>query len=350
MTQPLMHMFLAQRMHQMKISKTFAESNMISITRVLLSAVACLCVLTAEAAYPDRPITLVVPQPAGGQADSLARALGIEMGRRMGVPVIIENKSGASGLIATTAVVRAKADGYTLLLTNSTPILTVPFMFARVPYDVQRDLHFVSQIAGGPLVLLVRANLPANNMAEFLRWAEKNKGSVTYGSFGIGTSGHLDAAYLDRSRNLNMSHLPYKGEAPMVQDLSGGSLDWGLASISTAISSLQGGRVRALAVLDTSRASALPNVPTMSEAGLNDPEFNPLGWFAMMAPIATPVPILQRIEKEAREAVASPSVQSHIRSMGMYPIGNSSIDFQKEYKELSHSVKRMIELTGVKQE
>ena len=163
--------------------------------------------------YPSKVVTFVVPAVAGGSLDVLARTLAEEMSRTMGQPVIIDNKPGAAGMIAVQAVARAVRDGHTVLITHSGPILTAPFMFARVPYDVRRDLAFVSQLCAGQLVLAVNADkVPARSMKEFVAWAGRNKGKVSYGSYGIGSAGHLMGAYLSQSRALDMTHVPYKGE------------------------------------------------------------------------------------------------------------------------------------------
>lgn len=198
------------------------------IKSLLLLAVALACgTLQAAEPFPGRPITLVVPQPAGGAADALARTLGEEMGRRLGTTFIVENRPGASGMLGTNVVARAKPDGHTLLVTNSTPVLTLPYMFDKVPYDVNRDLRFITQISSGQLVLVVNHEIPARNMKEFMDWAAQNRGKVNYGSFGVGTSGHLVASYLSHSRGLDMTHVPFKGEVPLIQELVGGRVSWG---------------------------------------------------------------------------------------------------------------------------
>jgi tripartite-type tricarboxylate transporter receptor subunit TctC len=268
----------------------------------------------------------------------------------MGATIIVDNKPGASGMLAANLVAHAKPDGYTLLVTNSTPVLILPFMFDKVPYDVRRDLDFVTEISSGQLVLVTGPGIPARNVQEFLAWCRQNKGKVNYGSFGVGTSGHLTAAYLSLSRQLDMTHVPFKGELPMIQELVGGRLAWGFTTYAGAAPQVQAGRLHVLAAVADQRLKELPNVPTMAEAGLPDPEFRPMGWFGMMAPSGMPAPLMARLEKEARQAIRTEALQARIQAFGMDAIGNSSADFRQDYERMVPVVERMVKLSGAKME
>ncbi|MDM0111203.1 tripartite tricarboxylate transporter substrate binding protein [Variovorax sp. J22R133] len=317
----------------------------IGIAALTLSA------LAAAQAYPAKPITFVVPSVAGGGVDILARTLADEMSKRMGQPIVIDNKPGAAGMLGVQGVARANADGYTVAVTLSAPLLTAPYLFTNVPYNVRRDLAFITQLCTGQLVLAVNADtVPAKNMNEFIAWSEKNKGHVSYGSFGIGTAGHLMSAYLSESRKLDMVHAAYKGEAPMIQDLVGGQLAWGIASVGSLAPHIAKGRVRALAVLGDKRPADLPNVPTMAESGFPDPEFKPMGWVAMMAPANTPAPILERLEAEARAAVQTPAMKARFQAFGMEAMGTSSAEFRKDFDAAAPVVERLIRISGAKAE
>jgi len=321
------------------------------IKRILLCIAAVACAQPGFAqSYPDRPITFVVPQPPGGAADALARTLGEEMGKRLGTTVIVENKPGASGMLGTNTVARAKPDGYTLLVTNSTPVLILPYMFDKVLYDAHRDLRFISQISSGQLVMVVNHEVPARNVKEFLSWAEQRKGKVNFGSFGVGTSGHLVAAYLNRSRDLNMTHVPFKGEIPLIQELISGRISWGFTTYGAVAPHLQDGRLRAVAVVADQRLKELPDVPTMAEAGMDDAAYRPLGWFAILAPAGTPEPVLARLEHEARESINTPVMRARIQAFGMDAIGNSAEDARKDYELMAPVVERMVKLSGAKLE
>ena len=315
------------------------------------AALACTPLALAQGSYPSKPITFVVPTPAGGGMDVLARTLADEMSKKMGQPIIIDNRPGAAGMIGAQTVARAAPDGYTVLVTHSGPVLTAPYMFSKVAYDVRRDLAFVTQLCTGQLVLAVNPQkVPATNMKEFVRWAGQNKGKVSYGSYGIGSSGHLMSAYLSGSRQLEMTHVAYKGEAAMAQDLVGGQIEWGIGSVGTLAPFIANGRLRALGVLGDKRPADLPDVPTLAEQGLKDPEFTPLGWVAVLAAANTPAPVLQRLEQETRAAVQTTAMKARFQAFGMEPMGTSSAEFRREYDAQIPMVERLIKLSGAKVE
>ena len=184
------------------------------ITAAAIAASAACGAPSFAQAYPGKPIVFVVPAPAGGGLDAVARTMADEMGKRMGATIVIDNKPGAAGMLGTQTVARAQPDGYTVLFTISAPILNAPFLFAKVPYDVRRDLAFITQVCTGPLVLGVSRDVPAKNMKEFLAWAQANKGKLSIGNFGVGTAPHLAGAYLSQSRGLDLTNVAYKGRRP----------------------------------------------------------------------------------------------------------------------------------------
>ncbi len=300
--------------------------------------------------YPTRTITLVVPTPAGGAADALARSLAEAMGKRLGQTIIVDNKPGAAGMLAVQAVTRAAPDGYTLLITHSAPIINTPLLYPNVPYDARRDLAFISEISAARSVLAVNREVPASNMREFLAWATRNSGKVSYGSYGSGSYAHLVGAYLSQSRRLDMTHIAYKGEAPMIQDMIGGRIDWAIGSLKTLEPHLKSGRLRALAILGSRRAKELPNVPTMIEAGVDDQELKPLGWMGLMARAGTPAPILARLEAEARAAVHSAAMTERLQALALEPVGGTSAEFRREFEAAEPVVARLIRLSGAKAE
>ncbi|SCU91301.1 conserved exported hypothetical protein [Cupriavidus necator] len=316
-------------------------------TMLAATLLACSAVCLADD-YPNRAITFVVPSAAGGGLDVLTRTLAADMSKRMGQPIVIENKPGASGMIAAQTVARAKPDGYTVLITTSAALTNVPFVYAKVPYDVKRDLAFVTQLWAGPLVLAVIREVPAKTMKEFLEWAGQNKGKVNYGSFGVGTLGHLLGAYMSQSKGLDMTHVAYKAEAPLIQDLVGGQVTWAIATVGSLRPYFDSGRVRPLAVLGDHRSKELPNVPTLAEAGLTDPEYKPFGWVAMMAPAGTPPGVLGRLERGARTSVQTPQMKVGLQAFAMEPIGNSSADFRRDYEATTAMVERLVKAAGAR--
>jgi tripartite-type tricarboxylate transporter receptor subunit TctC len=313
--------------------------------------VSALCISTPGNAqgYPNRPVTFVVPGPAGGGTDALGRALAQSMGKSMGQTIIVENKPGASGALAAQALAQAKPDGYTLFVTHAAPIQNSPHM-GKTPYDVRRDFAFVAQIGKVPLVLVVNNTVPATNMREFLQWARENKGKITYGSYGAGSAGHLISLFLSQSRGLDMAHAAYKGEAPMLQDLIGGHVPWAFASAGTPGPFLASGQLRALAVTSNNRLPDLPNVPTMAEAGLTEPEFTMSGWVGVLAPAAVPAPIVAELEKHVLAALQTPSMQQFLRSYAIEPTASGSTEFRRDFEASDPILARLIEASGARQE
>ncbi|MGY2488967.1 Bug family tripartite tricarboxylate transporter substrate binding protein [Cupriavidus sp. CP313] len=321
------------------------------LTRSLI-AVAALAVHAScfAQAYPARPITFVVPAPPGGALDSLSRTLAEEMGKRLGQPIVVDNKPGAAGILAVQTVTRAAPDGYTVLVTHAAPIINTPHLSPKVPYDVRRDLAFVSQVAVGPVMLAVSRDVPARNMKEFLAWAAQNKGKVSYGSYGVGTFGHLVGVQLNKTRGLDMVHVAYKGEAQVAQDVLAGNIAWGVISLGTLKPQIESGRIRPLAVFGDRRAQAMPDVPTMAEAGLDDPAYRPAGWIGLLVRSGTPAAVVGRLEQEARAAAYSAPMTKRLQLSSSEPVGGTSAQFRQEFEKTEPVVRHLIETSGVKAE
>lgn len=302
--------------------------------------------MSAAQTYPSRPITFVVPGPPGGATDTVARALAEDMGKRLGQPIIVDNKPGGGGVIAVQAVTRGAPDGYTVLLSHSTPLINTPYLYAHVPYDVRRDLAFVTEVAVGKIVLAVTRDVPAKNVQEFLAWAAKNKGKVSFGSYGVGSFPHLVGAHLNQTRGLDMTHVAYKGEAPMVQDMLAGNISWAIGSVTTLGPQIKSGRLRALAVMGDKRIKEMPDVPTMTEAGMTDQEMRPPAWIGLFARSGTPAAILSRLESEARASVQSPAMRARFDAMALEPVGNSSAEFRREFDASEPVMGRLIKASG----
>ena len=317
----------------------------------LISILALTCSALASAQeYPNRVVTLVVPAAPGGGTDILGRTLAQELGKRLKQTVIVDNKAGASGVIGTQAVARAAPDGYTLLLAYSAPIYYARYMFPKLPYDVTRDLAVISEIASNNLILVVNKDVPVKDMKEFMAWANKGKGTLTYGSIGQGSAGHLAAAYLNNSRNLDMPHVPYKSEGPFAQDLAAGIVPWGMGTLAPMTPFIQSGKVRPIAVLADKRLPALPDVPTMKEAGFNDPELRSMAWFVLAAPAHTPQPILDLLERNVREIAQSTAMKARFQTLGLEPVAGSAKDFLRNYEATGPVIKKLVEISGARME
>ncbi len=315
-----------------------------------------LCVLAAIAVpnasaigaevWPDRPITFVLPYPAGGASDAATRALAEEMGKALGQPIVVENRPGASGIIGTNAVAKAQPDGYTVLVTATQSVLNNRFLFSQLPYDPLKDLAFITEISGAAVLLTASSSTPARTVKELVEWGQKNK--LTFGNWGVGSFAHMAASYLGKSRSIEVTNVAYKGEAPMLQDLAGGSINVAFTSLNSTRPFLQNGKVRALAVTGRHRLATLPDVPTLAEAGLPDAEYNLTGTIVMMVPAATPAPIVARLEKEARTVISGTRYRARLQTLGLEPIGEGAVAARANYDRQLPVLQKLVQVSGVK--
>ena len=316
------------------------------------ASAAALCAIAPAQAqtYPSKPIKMVVPFPAGGATDVLARVLAEKMAAGLGQPVIIDNKPGAAGIIGTDAVAKAAPDGYTIVLSLSNSLLTNQFLYEKLPYDTQRDLTLVYQIAMAPLVLVVHPSVPVKTGPELLKYVSENQGKLAYGSYGVGAYPHLAGAHMSLTQKADMNHVAYKGEAPMLQDLIGGQIQMAYASALVAKPHIEAGKLKAIGVTGERRMSTLPNVPTLAEQGLKDEAYRVTGWLAIAAPANTPKPIVQRIADEVRKATQQPDVQAKVAGMGFEIKDSSPEAFAAAYKQERPVWERLIKQSGAKLE
>jgi tripartite-type tricarboxylate transporter receptor subunit TctC len=304
----------------------------------------------AQAAYPNKPIKMVVPFAAGGGTDVLARVIGEKLSAGLGQPVVIDNKPGAAGIIGTDAVAKAAPDGYTIVMSLSNALLTNQFLYEKLPYHPERDLALVYQVAMGPLVLVVHPSVPAKTAPELLKYVAANKGKLAYGSYGLGAYPHLAGAHMSLTQDADMNHVAYKGEAPMVQDLIGGQIQMAYASALQAKPHIEAGKLKAIGVTGERRMSTLPNVPTLAEQGLKDEAYRLTGWLAVAAPAGTPKPIVQRLADEIRKATQQPDVQQKVATMGFELKDSSPEAFAAAYKAERPVWERLIKQSGAKLE
>ncbi len=277
----------------------------------------------AQSTWPARPIKIIVPFNAGGATDAVARMLADKLTPRLGQPVIIDNKGGAGGIIGTDAVAKAAPDGLTFAVSLSTSLLINQFLYTKLPYNPQKDLALVSQLAIAPVTLVVHPSVPASNAAELRKYIQANKSKLSYGSYGIGSYAHLAGAYMSQALDADMAHVSYKGEAPMVQDLLGGQIQIAFASALQVKPHIEAGKLKAIGVSGERRMGTLPNVPSLAEQGLNDEAYRVAGWLAFGAPAGTPPAILERIADEVRKTTQLPDVAQRIAAMG-FDVQNSS--------------------------
>ncbi|OZI69022.1 LacI family transcriptional regulator [Bordetella genomosp. 1] len=292
------------------------------LARLASGLALCGATLAAQAAgYPERPVKWVVPFPPGGAMDSIARTLGEAMGRELGTSFIVENRAGAGGNIGAATVARAAPDGYTIMIAANGMAVN-PALYRDMTYDPQKDFAPISLLAVVPNVLVTNpARNDVSSVQDVIAKARAKPGHYSYASAGVGTSIHLAGELFVSRAQIDMLHVPYKGSGPAIADLLGGQVDYMFDSITSAKPHIQSGKLRALAVTTAKRSSALPDVPTVAEAGL--PGYELMPWFAAFAPAGTPPEVIARLNDAMRQALADPKVKSTLDSIGAEPIGGS---------------------------
>ncbi len=283
-----------------------------NLARLITAAAIVLLPLTAgsahaQAGYPAKPIRLVVPFPAGGGTDIIARHIGNKMNEIPGWKIVIDNVAGAGGNIGLGAAAKAPPDGLTLVLGQTSNLAISPALYAKVPYDPVKDFAPVTLVTTVPIVYLVAADSPYKTLADLVKAARAKPGEVSFATSGNGTVAHLSAEMFKRVAGIDMMHVPYKGAAAAFPDLIGGRVQVFVASLETGIPQIKGKNVRALAITSLARASSVPDVPTFHESGYKG--FEAVTWFGMLAPAGTPEPIIQRLSTEITRILAMPDVQ-----------------------------------------
>lgn len=276
-----------------------------AIPRVL--AIAALALIpplaSAQSGYPDRPITLVVPTAPGGGTDTIGRFIGGRLSKVLKQSVVIDNKAGANGVIGTDNVVRAPADGYRLLFTYTAAQVVNPAIMRKPPYDPVKDLAPIGQIGRGGNFVVVNPELPVKTVKELVDYVKARPDKLSYCSWGTGSGGHLLIEYMKKQTGMVMTHIPYKGTAPCMQDIVAGQLMIGSGDVSSTIELIRGGKIRAIGYGGFSRLPRLPEVPTLTEAGLS---FDAFSWYGLFAPASTPKPIVQKLNAALLEVLKDP--------------------------------------------
>lgn len=295
----------------------------------LLLAVPGLLLAPAQAQtdnYPDRAITMIVPFPAGGPTDIVARLMAKQMGDQMGQSIVVENRGGASGTIGMQAAVNAKADGYTILY-NTSSIALSSILYTNLSYNPEKDFAAITSTATVPMVVLVHPSVPANNIQEFVDYASKNPGKLSYASSGNGNVTHLTAFLFSQSANIDAVHVPYRGSAPAMIDLVGGQVDYMTNTLNDSLPFVRDGRLKALAITSAQRSEQLPDVPTLAESVM--PGFESGAWQGLVAPTGTPQAIITRLNDEALKALASDEVRTQLAQQGTQILGSTPEEYQK---------------------
>jgi tripartite-type tricarboxylate transporter receptor subunit TctC len=290
-----------------------------------------LCSGVANAqAWPNKPVKLVVPFPAGGTTDVVARMLAQRLQDAWGQAVVVENKTGAGGNIGANDVAKSRNDGYTLLLASGSILTVNPHIYAKMPFDATKDLVPITSVASGPMVIVVSPQTPAANIKEFIALAKSKPGALNFGSAGIGSQVHMAGENFLFSAGIEINHVPYKGESPALSDVAGGSIDMLPGNLAAMLPFIKSGKVKALGVTSAERSPAASDIPTISESGL--PGFVNLGWFGLLAPAGTSKEILDRIHADTVKFLGSDEARQRLLVLGMVPVGNTPAQFADSIK------------------
>ncbi|MBL8379148.1 MAG: tripartite tricarboxylate transporter substrate binding protein [Burkholderiales bacterium] len=275
--------------------------------------------INAQSPYPNKAIKIVVPFPAGGVADIVARTIGVRLAENIGQSVLVENRAGASAIIGTEFVAKSVPDGYTLLLANL-PVLAInPIAYTKLPYEPLKDFAPISMVTDQPYIIGVNPSIPAKDLKEFIALAKQNRGKFTHGS--ASSSTHLATELFKLTAGIEALHVPYKGSAPAINDLLGGQITFLIDPVITMQPFVKSGKVRALAVTDSKRSAAAPDVPSYTEFGLKDLDMT--SWQGLVAPAGTPKDVIARLHREIVKVLQNPEVIERLKAQGVTPVGSS---------------------------
>ena len=301
----------------------------------------------AQTDYPSKPVRFIVGQAPGGATDIIARLVGSKMHEAFGQNVIVENRTGAAGSIGAASVAKSPPDGYTILVVSSSYAIN-PSLYSSLPFDPQKDLAPVSLLAEAPFLLVVHPSVPAKSVKELIALAKAKPGTLTYGSGGTGSSGHLAGALFEMGSRVSLTHIPYKGAGQALVDVVAGQITFMFASVLSATPQIKQGRLRVLGVTSNKRSRALPQVPTIAEAGV--PGYATTTWYGLLAPAGTRQPVIDRLSAAAHKAVTSPELRDRMLSDGAEPIGSSPAEFQKHIATDMAKWRKVVQSAGVKAE
>ncbi len=292
--------------------------------------------------FPNKPIRIVVTVPPGGAADFIARVVGTKLSQHLGVPVLVENRAGASGTIAAGFVAQAEPDGYTLLQNSITTHGIGPYVFTKLPYDSFKDFAPITLLSTLPLIMTVNTALPATSIEEFIALAKAKPGQMSFASSGNGGAPHLAGELLKTAAEFDMLHVPYKGSGPAVVDLASGRVQVMIDAAPSLLPHIQSGKLRALAAAGAKRNPLLPNVPTFAERGIKGMEV--YLWYGMLAPAATPPVVVSRLNAALRKVLDAPDVQQRFAEQGAQPAGDTAEKFtafmREDYQRWGAVIKR----------
>ena len=288
--------------------------------------------------WPDKPVKLIIPFAAGGTTDILGRILAQQLTTIWGQNVIVENKGGAGGNIGAEIVANSPPNGYTLLLASGSMMTVNPYLYKKLPLNYATDLTYITAVAGGPMLVSVSPNIPANNLKELIALAKTKE--LTFGSAGIGSQVHMAGENFTYAAGISATHIPYKGEAPAINDLISGQIDFMVGNLPAAAGFAKAGKIKPLAITSSKRVSQLPDVPTVSEAAI--PGFVNVGWYALAAPAGTPKAIVDKVYIATQKALESDAMRKSLEINGLTPIANTPKELDAQIKSESAAWEKVI--------
>ena len=294
-------------------------------------AVALIGLSAAKAQYPSRPVTIIVPLAAGSGMDVLVRLYADKLAQSLGKPVVVENRPGASLMLAANAVAAAPPDGHTLLVSTSSAMAINLTLFKQVTYDPDRDFIPISLYVKSPFILVVNPNVPAKTVPELIKYIKENQGKLSYSSPGAGVAQHLSMEFMKNQFGLEITHVPYRSTPQSIQDIAAGHTALGWAEAGASIPLIKDGRLRALAVSSTTRLPLLPDVPPLAEAA-PAPGFEAVSWHMLLAPAKTPRDIVDRLHAEMKRTLAEPELKQKIETIGLIPFDTPSVEDTRAYR------------------
>ncbi|ABX34020.1 conserved hypothetical protein [Delftia acidovorans SPH-1] len=332
--------------HSISCPEATMNTPLLRTTALTCLALACSAAL-AQDGYPARPVRIVVQYQAGGSTDTVARILAEGLAKRLGQPVVVDNRSGAGGIIGTEHVAKSVPDGHTLLLTVPGPITANLVLYKKLPYDPRTELRMVSDVVSPSMVMAVNPAVPAKDFKGLVEAVRQSPGKYAMGSWGAGTQPHQVQVFMDKAYGLQSLHVAYKGEGPMSIDLISGVIQMTLGSAATLKPFIDAGKLRALAVAGPRRSKALPDVPTFAEQGYREPVYAITGSISLMAPARTPDAIVERLGREVAAVMREPQVRQRVEALGLEAQGNSPAEASAAYAAFLPVALDLARSTGV---
>jgi tripartite-type tricarboxylate transporter receptor subunit TctC len=309
---------------------TFIRGLRLAFVAAFAAIAICACERASAQTYPTKPITIVVPLAAGTGMDTIARLYADQLAQSLGKPVIVENRPGASMMLATASVASAPADGYTLLIATSGTFAINPVLYKKINYNPDKDFTPIALYVKSPFVLIVNPALPIRSVPDFIKLAKESATPLTYSTPGVGLMQHLSMEFTKQKFGVDLTHVPYRNTPQSITDIAAGHVSVGFAEAGASVPLIRDGKLRALAVSSSSRLAALPDIPPFAEAA-GAPEYEVVSWHVLLAPAATPTEIVEKLRQEMKRIMAAPDMSKRISELGLIPIETPTVDGIRDY-------------------